>query len=395
MHVRWVIALVFVSLSFSRPVRAQFTLVNVGHATNYPNGFAYGISVVGNYAYLANGSGDGLRIFVVSDPAKPVSIGQTNVTGDLTRVIVSNNRAYVDASGLKIYDVSDPANPSFLGGGTNSDVFLHAVSGNHAFLVSDYGGLRIYDVSNPTAPFSIGYTNIGPYSYDVAIAGNYAYLAGSFSNVSMPMVIYDISNPAQPALVGRLTNNNTFIHSVAIAGNYLYAGVQSNVTVGLRIYDISNPTNPSPVGFVSTGLGPQQRMVVSSNYVFVAGAGMVRVYDVSNPANPFQVGQTPPFFGINVKDVATSGNYVYGANGVGGIRVYLLVPQLSIRLDQPNVCSISWSAPPVNSFVLQQNADLATTNWVDVTNAPVVVSNRDQVVIAPSPGLAFYRLRSP
>ena len=140
MHVRWVIALVFVSLSFSRPVRAQFTLVNVGHATNYPNGFAYGISVVGNYAYLANGSGDGLRIFDVSDPAKPVSIGQTNVTGDLTRVIVSNNRAYVDASGLKIYDVSDPANPSFLGGGTNSDVFLHAVSGNHAFLVSDYGG---------------------------------------------------------------------------------------------------------------------------------------------------------------------------------------------------------------------------------------------------------------
>ena len=32
--------------------------------------------------------------------------------------------------------------------------------------------------------------------------------------------------------------------------------------------------------------------------------------------------------------------------------------------------------PPVNNFVLQQNSDPTTTNWLDVTNSPVVVSNR-------------------
>ena len=222
MNCRGFIALIFVSLNFNQPILAQFTLLNVGHATNFPNGFASGITVSGNYLYLAN-SGDGLRIFDISDPANPVSIGQTNVGGGPTRVVVSNNRAYTDASGLKIYDVSIPTNPGYLGG-TNSFAFLHAVSGNHAFSVGDYAGLQIYDVSNPTTPFSVGSTNIGPYSYDVAVAGNYAYLAGSFSNATMPMVIYDISNPARPALAGRLTNSNTFIHSVAMAGNYFVRG---------------------------------------------------------------------------------------------------------------------------------------------------------------------------
>ena len=174
----------------------------------------------------------------------------------------------------------------------------------------------------------------------------------------------------------------------------MYAGVQSNATYHLRVCDISNPTNLSPVGFVNSGLGPQQRLVVAGNYAFLAG-GLMRVFDISNPANPFYVGQVTPFLQLNAKDVAVSGNYVYVANGAWGIVVYLLVPQLSISLTNPNACAISWSAPPVNNFVLQQNADLATTNWADVTNAPVLVSNRNQVVLSPAPGNTFFRLRSP
>src|SRR6266478_3648148 len=68
---------------------------NVGHINN--GGYAEIVAVSGNYAYLANRD-DGLRVYDVSDPSNPLNVGHTNVTGTGLRpwafgVTVSGNYA--------------------------------------------------------------------------------------------------------------------------------------------------------------------------------------------------------------------------------------------------------------------------------------------------------------
>jgi hypothetical protein len=69
-------------------------------------------------------------------------------------------------------------------------------------------------------------------------------------------------------------------------------------------------------------------------------------------------------------------------------------PTLQARLafTSTNTVVLSWPvfATPV---VLQESANLSATNWTAVTNAPIVIGQRNQVVLTRSPGNRFYRLQ--
>ena len=141
----------------------QITLVNVSNTNN--GGYAYGITVSNNYAYLANGS-DGLRIYDITNPRTPINIGHAN----------PNN------------------------GNWDQSV---AISGTYAYVAGTYDGLRIYDIADRTNPINVGQTNkqTGG-AIDVAVSGHYAYVA----NHEDGLRIYDVSNPASPLVMpdGRL-----------------------------------------------------------------------------------------------------------------------------------------------------------------------------------------------
>ena len=70
-------------------------------------------------------------------------------------------------------------------------------------------------------------------------------------------------------------------------------------------------------------------------------------------------------------------------------------PQLCVA-SGPSNALISWTIPSTN-FVLQQNADLTTTNWSNVTDAPArnFSTLQDQVTVSPSASCNFYRLVTP
>jgi hypothetical protein len=67
-------------------------------------------------------------------------------------------------------------------------------------------------------------------------------------------------------------------------------------------------------------------------------------------------------------------------------------PLLRVARTQPSAVLIAWPDPSTG-FVLQQNANLAATNWVAVTNAPVVVNGEKQVIVTPMVGNRYYRLK--
>ena len=67
-------------------------------------------------------------------------------------------------------------------------------------------------------------------------------------------------------------------------------------------------------------------------------------------------------------------------------------PLLRVQLTTTNTVVVAWPAPS-SGFSLQQNTNVATTNWVSVTNAVSVVGSENQVIISPPVGNRFYRLK--
>jgi hypothetical protein len=87
---------------------------------------------------------------------------------------------------------------------------------------------------------------------------------------------------------------------------------------------------------------------------------------------------------------SADGNKKFAVVLGGGIYTYASAPGPVLNLalsGRDHVISWAW---PASGFVLQQNADLTTTNWTDVTNTPTVVN---QVILSPSSSNVFYRLK--
>jgi hypothetical protein len=79
-------------------------------------------------------------------------------------------------------------------------------------------------------------------------------------------------------------------------------------------------------------------------------------------------------------------------NNEGSFTVQVVrVPQLGITATNSDTIQLSWPASS-GSFALQQNPDLTATNWMTLTNAPVLVSGEYQVGLPSSAGSMFYRL---
>ena len=80
--------------------------------------------------------------------------------------------------------------------------------------------------------------------YDVAVSGDYAYVA----DYDTGLRIINISNPASPSEAG-FFDTGGLASGVAVSGSYAYVADDSS---GLRILNIANPASPTPVGFYDT-----------------------------------------------------------------------------------------------------------------------------------------------
>jgi len=187
--------------------------------------------------------------------------------------LASPRQANADTTRLQVQS----ANVEFVGqiGGTMNAV---ALQGNYAY-VGVGPRLVILNIANLANPVVVGQTGVLPAIVaDVAVAGNYAYVADEVGGLR----IIDVSNPAAPTEVGFYdTPGNAY--GVAVAGNYAYVADDLD---GLRIIDISNPAAPTEVGFYDA-LGNAWGVAVAGNYAYIAG-GMPRAWRwrATTPTSP-------------------------------------------------------------------------------------------------------------
>jgi hypothetical protein len=87
-------------------------------------------------------------------------------------------------------------------------------------------------------------------------------------------------------------------------------------------------------------------------------------------------------------DVNHNGNWIYASQSVQP-------PLLDVAPANGNL-NVSWIVPSTH-FALQENSDLTTASWTDVTNSPVLnLTNLHNEVVLPPPGSSvFFRLKTP
>jgi hypothetical protein len=82
--------------------------------------------------------------------------------------------------------------------------------------------------------------------------------------------------------------------------------------------------------------------------------------------------------------------------GFGKIWNIQSLPAPTLNITLANGLQLAWTVPATN-FVLQQNADMATTNWSVVTNVPVLnlTNLQNQVTLPVSSSNCYFRLSTP
>ena len=115
---------------------------------------------------------------------------------------------------------------------------------------------------------------------------------------------------------------------------------------------------------------------------------------------------TDVVFGIFISSATPPGNYSGTVTVQGGADIFA-ADNLTNQTFQVNLppaalgiaaagsnLFLSWPVPP-GSFLLQQNSDLATTNWTTASSTPGITNYLGQAIFAPTNGKQFYRLKYP
>ncbi|MEB3279248.1 MAG: DUF4347 domain-containing protein, partial [Lyngbya sp.] len=297
-------------------------------------GSARAVFIEGNLAFVAD-DGSGLQIIDISDRTRPTPRGGVDTPGSAKDIAVAGNYAYIadDTRGLTVVNISNPASPSVItsvrGGRTNTANIANGISlqGDYAYISDDTNGLVIFDITNPTAPVKKANIATGGEALDVAVQGNYAYVADGSGNSAL--TIFNISNPNNPTEVKKMrTGGNA--RGITVVNNYAYV---ANGTSGLAVIDISNPNDPKGVGSFNTP-GNARGVSVAGNFAYVADeAGGLHVINISDPTAPtleYSFDTPGAALGVSVVD-----NLVYVADGNKGLQV------LNLETNPPTVANIN------------------------------------------------------
>jgi len=136
------------------------------------------------------------------------------------------------------------------------------------------------------------------------------------------------------------------------------------------------------------GLNPGQDVVLTAFHPNSAGALPYRLFSTNYVAT--LTSAILSFHAVN----ATNGMAATNAILLDDISMVQVYPPMKFGFSKPNSLVFSW--PFTNSpYRLQANGALSSTNWVTLTNVPANVGASNELVLAASTNVQFYRLTLP
>lgn len=180
--------------------------------------------------------------------------------------------------GFFIYDLSSPQSPALVTN-FNINALAFTLQNNYAY-ISGNDAFTVIDVSDPQAAHIVSASAVTNWYFDIAVDGNYAYLADS--NYKQ-IVIYDISVPSSPAIKGTCHAPNP-CYSLSVNSNYLYVAEGNG---GVVLYEIDNNTNLVIKSAYSNANEFSLHLEKYGNYLFEGSDGKceLRIYDCQTVSN--------------------------------------------------------------------------------------------------------------
>jgi hypothetical protein len=208
-----------------------------------------GLHVADDKLYLA-AAGDGLYTFDIVDPDRPRPLGHFAALENAWDVWANGDCAYVAdvARGLSAIDVSPLARPHQVGFVTwsNDNPLAEIVrgEGDVAYVAAASHGLIIVDITDPANPVVASILQSDPdnWAEGLAVRDGIVYLANGNERNKAENGIYVINaqDPYSPSVIGKVDFPD-WVEGVHIAGDYAYL---ANTFSGVRSLDIRHPDDP-------------------------------------------------------------------------------------------------------------------------------------------------------
>jgi hypothetical protein len=274
----------------------------------------------------------GFALYDVTRPASPRLLSVVNTlpahgshelwletVGDRAYVYTAIPRAELHTSpngtlpgnpDFRIYDVSDPARPvqvgqwgiwGNLGVRPIHDTYVHSVitdaAATRAYLSYWQYGTVILDISNPAVPRLLGRTldpsqAEPPHAHSAALAHGERVLVETqefgrffgFTGSGYPR-FYDVSDPVSPVLLSRLEppgREASTVHDPKVRGNRAYF---SWYDVGVSVVDITRPEAPREIALFVPGAGNNPQNPWCPDCTFVWGVFLHDDYFLASDMN--------------------------------------------------------------------------------------------------------------
>lgn len=292
-----------------------------------------------NFIYAAAGD-DGILILDITQKNNPTLVSSLQDKNYARNVGVLDGFAYVaeQEKGVGVVDVRNKQKPKRVRTVKAGIVNFVKVQDGKAYLSDAIEGFVILDLSHPEKPVVLSrlklpsenhpdYQPVDPPPYDVALAGDIAYVANGYKGIA----VINIKNPRKPALVKNFRTKN-FCHNITVKNRFAFVTVQPGTILML---DIKNPENPVEVKEVP-GFGGYSPFAFSGKRaVFQKERTSFSIVDAADMTSPKILGtyQSPG----SGQGITISSKTLYLSDGSEGLKIFSLEnpekPRLSGTLN--------------------------------------------------------------
>ena len=210
-------------------------------------------------------------------------------------------------------------------------------------------------------------------------------------------IAFVVQNASQGAAA--VGNGNSY------GGGLGYLGISPSAAIEFNIYSAAPGGRGYAYGQNGLNVGPYTPTSpvniasgnpISVDMLYANGTVQLQLSDLASNTTfsaSVSVGDLPTLLGSDTAYVGFTG----GEGGTTSTQVvsdftFVSLTALSLQHTATNTIVLSWPTSALG-YALEQNSNVATSNWVATPNAVTVANGQNQVVITPSAANVFYRLQ--
>ena len=332
-----------------------------------------------NIAYIAD-QDSGLKVIDIASSTSPERISTITDINSSIVYSVDNLLFSDDSSSLRVFDISDPAKPAGITEYNYNDIRDIIVEDNIAYLLSGRLGLIILDISDIKTPIQLSTLSLtNPAAFTKS--GSFIYVADGRNGLK----IINVSNLKKPVNFDSLKSGNTV--AIDVSGeNVIVAETTGLTTIQTFLQGVSFVINK----FITTIRSTSIAIYKTLSFIPAKSDGLL-VLDISSPESPVEVKAniTPDYAG----DIVIDGNDLYMCTADNAVSLFRIkAAESGAELSEPvftvefnssikniHICSLPGNVKHI--AVCCDDGTVSLINNGEITSTIESIAGRDCIAV--------------